>query len=289
MVGLKSIWEPKTEQKMAQPYEALTTLFSPFPSSSATANNNSSSARILLLLPSDSSSASRHHSSTPKSISTSRPRLGFRKPFRCHSWRRGRYTEEEEEEEEDASGSISTVTFGAAVDQFNRRQYYECHDSLEALWMGAEDEASRTLFHGILQCAVGFHHLFNQNHKGAMMELGEGLCKLRKLDFQTGPFRRFEEEISAVLEFIYLTQLQLAACTEDICLAMDQTEISYQLLGGYGAGQKLYGLETELSGGGGVSTFVTFVPPLTSGDKQKVKLPTLGATHEHLLAITRRR
>ncbi|CAL1386769.1 unnamed protein product [Linum trigynum] len=276
---------------MAQSYEPLTTLFSLFSSSSATANNNSTPARILLLLlPFDSSSASRHHSSAPKPISTSRPRLGFRKPFRCHSWRRGRYTEEDEEEE-DASGSISTATFGAAVDQFNRRQFYECHDSLEALWMGAEDEASRTLFHGILQCAVGFHHLFNQNHKGAMMELGEGLCKLRKLNFQTGPFRRFEEEISAVLEFIYLTQLQLAACTEDICLAMDQTEISYQLLGGYGAGQKLYGLEmeTEQSGGGGVSTFVTFVPPLTSGDKQKVKLPTLGATHEHLLAITRRR
>lgn len=44
------------------------------------------------------------------------------------------------------------------------------------------------------------------------MELGEGLCKLRKMNFGTGPFLRFEQEISAVLEFIYQTQLELAAC-----------------------------------------------------------------------------
>lgn len=36
-----------------------------------------------------------------------------------------------------------------------------CHDFLEALWNRAE-EPRRTLIHGILQCAVGFHHLFSQ-------------------------------------------------------------------------------------------------------------------------------
>lgn len=51
-----------------------------------------------------------------------------------------------------------------------------------------------------------------QNHRGAMMELGEGLCKLRKMEFQNGPFHTFEREISAVLDFIYLTQIELAAC-----------------------------------------------------------------------------
>lgn len=51
-----------------------------------------------------------------------------------------------------------------------------------------------------------------QNHKGAMMELGEGVCKLRKMDFQNGPFYQFEKEISAVLEFIYQTQIEQAAC-----------------------------------------------------------------------------
>ena len=45
-----------------------------------------------------------------------------------------------------------------------------------------------------------------------MMELGEGLCKLRKMGFEDGPFLRFEEEISLALEFLYRTQKELAAC-----------------------------------------------------------------------------
>lgn len=45
-----------------------------------------------------------------------------------------------------------------------------------------------------------------------MMELGEGLCKLRKMDFDSGPFYDFEQDISAVLNFIYNTQIELAAC-----------------------------------------------------------------------------
>lgn len=44
------------------------------------------------------------------------------------------------------------------------------------------------------------------------MELGEGICKLRKIEFQTGPFHQFEKDISAVLDFIYQTQIELAAC-----------------------------------------------------------------------------
>lgn len=45
-----------------------------------------------------------------------------------------------------------------------------------------------------------------------MMELGEGLCKLRKMGFESGPFLRFEQEISEALEFVYQTQKELAAC-----------------------------------------------------------------------------
>lgn len=44
------------------------------------------------------------------------------------------------------------------------------------------------------------------------MELGEGLGKLRKMNFRSGPFHQFENEISAALEFIYQTQIELAAC-----------------------------------------------------------------------------
>lgn len=45
------------------------------------------------------------------------------------------------------------------------------------------------------------------------MEMGEGLCKLRKMRFgSNGPLYRFEKEVSEVLEFVYQTQKELAAC-----------------------------------------------------------------------------
>ncbi|KAG0528549.1 hypothetical protein BDA96_05G021700 [Sorghum bicolor] len=123
-----------------------------------------------------------------------------------------------DEDEEEAAGA-GGGSFDAAVALFNRGEYHACHDVVEELWYGAEDPA-RTLLHGVLQCAVGFHHLFNQNHRGAMMELGEGLCKLRKLQLDSdgdsgggGPFSRFRDEVAAVLQFLYRTQKELAACT----------------------------------------------------------------------------
>lgn len=64
-----------------------------------------------------------------------------------------RYSSSEEEDDDHS--------FDEAVSLFNQREYYKCHDLLEALWNKAEDP-TRTLIHGILQCAVGFHHLFNQ-------------------------------------------------------------------------------------------------------------------------------
>lgn len=68
---------------------------------------------------------------------------------------RGRFTEEEEEEED------VECSFEEAVQLFNNREYYKCHDVLEALWNKSQ-EPTRTLVHGILQCAVGLYHLFNQ-------------------------------------------------------------------------------------------------------------------------------
>ncbi|EOA28549.1 hypothetical protein CARUB_v10024764mg [Capsella rubella] len=186
----------------------------------------------------------------------------------------------DEEKEEDWS-------FEEAVALFNKRDYYKSHDALEALWIQAE-EPTRTLFHGILQCAVGFHHLFNSNHKGAMMELGEGVCKLRKMNFQDGPFHEFERDVSAVLEFVYQTQLELAACSEDMCVTMDQSDRSYQLLGGYAAGQSIYSLETLVDFNNGMSetTSILFSPSSSSSEPTRVKLPTLTATDKHLIDLT---
>ncbi|XP_073010715.1 uncharacterized protein [Typha latifolia] len=173
-------------------------------------------------------------------------------------------------------------SFDAAVRLFNGGDYHRCHDVLEELWYGAE-EPTRTLLHGILQCAVGFHHLFNQNHRGAMMELGEGLCKIKKMGFNRGPFLRFEEEVSAALEFVYQTQKELAACTDELCLAMDGSERSYQLLGSFAAGQQLYSLDVNRYG----NPHIIFLAAnsYSSSNPLRVKVPTLDVTGEHLKEV----
>lgn len=71
--------------------------------------------------------------------------------------------------------------FQLGLEQFNSRQFYACHDSFEALWHEAI-EPDRTFLQGVLQIAVGLHHLSNRNWRGATILLGEGIGRLR--DYQ---------------------------------------------------------------------------------------------------------
>lgn len=59
------------------------------------------------------------------------------------------------------------------IEQFNRREYFECHETLEAIW-NAEPGAIRVLYKGILQIGVGCYHLLRNNHRGAMIKLQSG-------------------------------------------------------------------------------------------------------------------
>eukprot|EP00850_Spirogloea_muscicola_P007509 SM000038S14322 [mRNA] locus=s38:233556:234823:- [translate_table: standard] len=187
-------------------------------------------------------------------------------------------------------GSGSTEGDGAAFEHgvalFNAGQYYACHDVLEELWHRAA-EPQRTALHGVLQCAVGIYHLLNQNHKGAMVELGEGLNKLRRLPSRAGPFRDLEHQASALLEFIYSTQLEHAACADDVCVAMDGSETSYRLLGDFAAGQQLYALHIDVNGLARLRYYPLHARSESSSGfpaqpEQQVLLPTLGASEADL-------
>lgn len=68
--------------------------------------------------------------------------------------------------------------FWQGVEQFNQRQFYDCHDTLEALWIEAV-EPDKKFYQGILQVAVGIYHLGNQNWRGAVILMGEGINRLR--------------------------------------------------------------------------------------------------------------
>jgi predicted metal-dependent hydrolase len=67
--------------------------------------------------------------------------------------------------------------FIAAIAQFNSGDYYACHDTLEEIWHNAW-QGDRAFYQGILQIAVGFYHLKNQNWHGATILLGEGTSRL---------------------------------------------------------------------------------------------------------------
>lgn len=64
-----------------------------------------------------------------------------------------------------------------AAEQFNRGEFYACHDTLEALWMEAVDP-ERRFYQGLLQTAVAYYHLQNGNRRGCMILLGEANRKL---------------------------------------------------------------------------------------------------------------
>jgi len=69
--------------------------------------------------------------------------------------------------------------FWHGIEQFNQQEFYACHDTLEAIWLEAS-EPERTLYQGILQIAVAIYHLSNQNLRGAMILLGEGISRLSR-------------------------------------------------------------------------------------------------------------
>ena len=69
------------------------------------------------------------------------------------------------------------VEFWQGIEQFNSQEFYACHDTLEALWMEA-GEPEKRFYQGTLQIAVALYHLGNQNWRGAVILLGEGINRL---------------------------------------------------------------------------------------------------------------
>lgn len=59
------------------------------------------------------------------------------------------------------------------IEQFNRREYFECHETLEDIW-NAERGEVRVLYKGILQVGVGCYHLLRSNYHGATVKLQSG-------------------------------------------------------------------------------------------------------------------
>lgn len=80
--------------------------------------------------------------------------------------------------EEHLCGDDPPAEFLRAIEEFNRGAFFECHETLEALWL-AEAEPLRRLYQGILQVGVAFHHQRRANYRGTMNLLASGIGHLR--------------------------------------------------------------------------------------------------------------
>jgi len=67
------------------------------------------------------------------------------------------------------------------IEEFNRGEFYECHEYLEEAWM-QEHRRVRFLYQGILQVGVGFYHLQNGNWRGATGLLRNGTVRLKEFE-----------------------------------------------------------------------------------------------------------
>jgi hypothetical protein len=59
------------------------------------------------------------------------------------------------------------------IEEFNRGEFFECHETLEALWM-TERRPIRRLYQGILQIGVAFYHLQNGRYRPVVTLLRRG-------------------------------------------------------------------------------------------------------------------
>jgi len=64
------------------------------------------------------------------------------------------------------------------IEQFNRGEFFEQHETLEDLWR-EESRPIRTLYQGILQIGVAMYHVQRRNHHGAVYMLTRGSAYLR--------------------------------------------------------------------------------------------------------------
>jgi predicted metal-dependent hydrolase len=64
------------------------------------------------------------------------------------------------------------------IEEFNCRDFYQCHETLEELWR-VYDRPERECIQGIIQIAVGYYHHLRDNRVGALKLLNRGLGRIQ--------------------------------------------------------------------------------------------------------------
>ena len=74
-----------------------------------------------------------------------------------------------------------TAEFAKGVREFNSWRFYDCHETLEDVWLecggkaiggDARDDLAN-FYQGVIKAAAGMHHVLRDNHGGAVKVLGD--------------------------------------------------------------------------------------------------------------------
>ena len=77
------------------------------------------------------------------------------------------------------------ILFQKGIKAFNKRNFYDAHEYWEELWLDYKLEYSKFI-QGLIQLAVSYYHLFNNNLNGAKSMIKKSLGKLENFDKSRG-------------------------------------------------------------------------------------------------------
>lgn len=69
------------------------------------------------------------------------------------------------------------IFFKLGIELFNRQDFYECHESLEHIWL-QEEGINRLFYQGLIQSASAFHHVKRGRYYPALQCLRKSIQKL---------------------------------------------------------------------------------------------------------------
>ena len=92
------------------------------------------------------------------------------------------------------------MKFESGIEQFNRGEFFETHETWEEIWLAAP-EPEKTFLQGMIQVAAAFHHYTRGNIRGSRSLLAAGLKKLESFPSDHRGIR-LDEIRGAVKEWI---------------------------------------------------------------------------------------
>src|SRR5262249_19033890 len=93
---------------------------------------------------------------------------------------------------------------------FNDERYFEAHEAWEDLWRSTKGPL-RLFYQGLVQAAVGLHHLKQKNLNGASAQLQKSLAKLEQYPekFCKIDNRRLTDDLRKIADTLTLQTVQI--------------------------------------------------------------------------------